>query len=319
MLKMSGFDSLFAAAGNLYLLLAFAGICAALWFGKTQTRKLVYAALVLALFIAPIVPSIYRTIEYRSKLAKAQALFDERCKTAGEKIYKTVDNVEGMLLMRLRPEKINLSDQYAMDDPYGRDFGGDEYLTSFLSGRNSNGTFSQQHMRGAFKFIETEDVKTQALQRFRGVLVPRTATGYFDIKLKEEPAETRLSKYGVTWADLSTKEDREQWIAGSQLQIVELATNKVIAERIGYMFDQGLGDQRDGRSPWAFAEYRACPAFDKSSGGYRPLPGHSRRRYASRHRQRRRVLRWQRRRCSLRRLRLGPLPLVQGRRQRQHQ
>lgn len=35
MQKMSGFDVLFAAAGNLYWLLALAGVCAAFWFGKT--------------------------------------------------------------------------------------------------------------------------------------------------------------------------------------------------------------------------------------------------------------------------------------------
>lgn len=59
---MTGFDFLFAAAGNLYLLLALVGICAAFWMGKTWARKLTCAALVLALSIAPIAPEIYRTV-----------------------------------------------------------------------------------------------------------------------------------------------------------------------------------------------------------------------------------------------------------------
>ena len=95
MLKLTGFDTLFAVAGNLYLLLALAGVCLALWKGKTWLRKGIYAVLVLAAFIAPIAPEVYRQIEYRTRLTTAKSMFEERCKTAGEKIYKTVENVEG--------------------------------------------------------------------------------------------------------------------------------------------------------------------------------------------------------------------------------
>ncbi len=36
-----------------------------------------------------------------SRYQTAKALFDEKCKTAGEKIYRTVDNVEGITLLRV--------------------------------------------------------------------------------------------------------------------------------------------------------------------------------------------------------------------------
>ena len=55
--------------------------------------------------------------ERAARLAKAEAMLAERCKTAGEKIHRTVDNVEGVLLMKLRPERINREDQFVMDDP----------------------------------------------------------------------------------------------------------------------------------------------------------------------------------------------------------
>src|SRR5687768_6779821 len=55
---------------------------------------------------------------------KAQAMFAERCKSAGEKIHKTVENVEGVYLLKIRPSSINYGDQYRLDDPYGRDLGG---------------------------------------------------------------------------------------------------------------------------------------------------------------------------------------------------
>ncbi len=267
MLKMAGFDVLFAAAGNLYLLLALAGICVALWVGKTWARKLTYAALALALFVTPIAPEIYRTVEYRSKLTKAQALFEERCKTAGEKIYKTVENVEGLLILKPRPDKINLSDQYAMDDPYGRDFGGEEYIVSFLWGRNSDGTFTQRHTHNSYKFVEIEDSEKKNITRYKALPVSSQA-GIPYLKLVTEQSITRNSRFGVTWTDLSTKEDRDLWIAGSSLQVVDLVANQVIGERIGYMFDSELGNQSGGRSPWAYAERNACPAFEKTASGY---------------------------------------------------
>lgn len=35
-----------------------------------------------------------------------RALFDERCKTvAGEKIYRTVEDVEGIVLLKVRPQR----------------------------------------------------------------------------------------------------------------------------------------------------------------------------------------------------------------------
>lgn len=53
----------------------------------------------------------------RVRAQKAQAMFQERCKTAGEKIYRTAEDVEGILLMKLRPSGINYGSQLTMDDP----------------------------------------------------------------------------------------------------------------------------------------------------------------------------------------------------------
>jgi hypothetical protein len=69
----------------------------------------------------------------------------------------------------------------------------------------------------------------------------------------------------VTWADLSTRADRENWIAGSSLQVIDTSNGEVIGERIGYMVDPGLGNRHNARAPWAFAAYEACPAFDRRS------------------------------------------------------
>lgn len=41
----------------------------------------------------------------------ARKMFEQRCVLAGENIYKQVENVEGIFLLKLRPEKLNFSDQ----------------------------------------------------------------------------------------------------------------------------------------------------------------------------------------------------------------
>ncbi len=43
----------------------------------------------------------------KARLAKAEAMFAERCKKAGVFIHRTAENVEGVFLMKLRPKEIN--------------------------------------------------------------------------------------------------------------------------------------------------------------------------------------------------------------------
>ena len=40
----------------------------------------------------------------RARLATAEAMFAERCKKSGEFIHRTAENVEGIFLMKIRPE-----------------------------------------------------------------------------------------------------------------------------------------------------------------------------------------------------------------------
>lgn len=268
MLKMSGFDVLFAAAGNLYLLLALAGICAALWFGKTWTRKLIYAALVLALFIAPIVPSIYRTVEYRSKLAKAQALFEERCKTAGEKIYRTVDNVEGVLLLNVRGTDMSRDRANPLwsDAALPDEFGGEGYIRTFLlwehlqSGQSERGAnrASRSYLNPTptslpgYRFVDVKQADGSVL-RYR-----LKAPGNRDsVELVIEPVAGASARYAIGFANQIKHEDRAHWVAGTTITVTDTQTNEVIATRESYSFESGFGSEVGGRQPWGFA--RVCP------------------------------------------------------------
>jgi hypothetical protein len=79
--------------------------------------------------------------------------------------------------------------------------------------------------------------------------------------LDKVPAPGAPPRYGVTYDDISTREEREYWIAGSSLRVIDLKTNEVIAERVGYMMDRGQGNRSGGRSPWLLAADNACPRF----------------------------------------------------------
>lgn len=225
----------------------------------------------------------------RARLAKAEAMFAERCKKAGVFIHRTADNVEGVFLMKIRPNDINYGEQYKMDDPYGRDLGGDGYIESFVKGSfqaNNSGTLNpgSPAYRG-YRYVEALDPKDGKRYRYTGsrkavgkqdATAPNTKIelqrnpnydlNIYAFVLDKTPASGPMPRYGVTYDDISTREERDYWIAGSSLKVINLQTNEVMAERIGYMMDRGQGDRGGGRSPWLFAADNACPEFSSRHG-----------------------------------------------------
>ena len=232
----------------------------------------------------------------RERLQVAQAMFLERCKTAGEKIYRTVDNVEGVFLMKLRPDGINYGEQFKMNDPYGRDAEGLGYFETLLKGSFPQGDNYRTEWppRKGYFYVEAIDPKDGQRYRYTGA---RRAVGRMDpnapnvqVDLKRDPnfdlniyrfvldkvaANGPAQRYGVTYDDISTKEERDYWIAGSSLRIIDFHTNEVIAERIGYMLDLGQGSTHGGRAPWLAAADYACPNFHRFANPVVRNPGFS--------------------------------------------
>jgi hypothetical protein len=209
--------------------------------------------------------------------ATAQAMFAERCKKAGEKIYKTAENVEGIYLMKVRTTT-NFDDQFKLDDPYGHDSTGDMYILNFLRGfyhQRSGTPVPGAPPQLGYLYVEAQDTKDGQRYRYTGrVEEPWQANqaylrGYTQFVLKRTPSPGPAPRYGVTYDDISTREDREYWIAGSSLKVIDLQTDAVIAERIGYMVDWAQGNRAGGRSPWLFAADNACPGFQRNP--LRPL------------------------------------------------
>lgn len=227
--------------------------------------------------------SLGRAAEAKERLAKAQAMFAERCKTAGEKIHRRVEDVEGVLLLKVRPRTINYNDQFALDDPYGRDLGGEGYIGSFLRGSyqtETSGTPAPgSPPRFGYRYIEVLDQKDGQRYRYTGRAEEPWQTnkaylqGYLRFVLDKVPAPGPTPRYGVTYDDISTREEREYWIAGSSLKVIDMQTSEVIAERVGYLMDPGQGNISGGRSPWLIAASHACPSFFTNPNLRRTGPG----------------------------------------------
>lgn len=213
---------------------------------------------------------------YNSELV-AQ-MFKQRCQSAGEKINKKIDNVDGVFLLKMRPEKINFSNQFELDDPYGRDFNGDAYIGSFLQGfyKNNYGVSDNPkpdappHL--GYRYVDAVDKNDGERYRYTavvdqpGLVDPSYSKDYRRFVLKRTVAKAPAPRYGVTYEDISTKEDRDHWIAGSSLKVIDLKTNEVLAERIGYMYDPQQGASTGGRAPWLIAANYSCPSFGTQHG-----------------------------------------------------
>lgn len=293
-LDLTPFGGPLAALGWLYWLAALAIVAIALWLPKAWWKKLLAAALVSGaviypVFIRPVTERVdaarNQQDEFRARLADATALFEQRCKTAGEKIHRTVENVDGVVWMKWRPDNANESDQFRLDDPYGHDCGGTyciERLLRVTTGIELNPEGAKRHRTG-YRFVETTDPKDGKKYRYIGLmkLYPswtpegieehRRRTGQpvppdsYRFTSERQPIEAFTARYGITWDDISTREDRERWVAGGSLKVIELKTNEVMAERVGFMIDRGQGSRAGFRSPWSFAVNDACPEFPQIS------------------------------------------------------
>lgn len=286
-LDLTPFGAILSAVGMLYWLLAAGALWLAITYSPTRWLKVIAGLIVVAVF--GYFPLTHYRQEYlaleadKTRLATADAMFHERCKKAGEKIHRTAENVEGVFLMKVRPEEINRVDQFKMDDPYGRDFGGNGYIESFLREEfqmtHENIPKNNVHTRYGYQYVEAIDPKDGKRYRYTGRIdqpwLRDKSYGEWvrQFVLDKAVATNPAPRYGVTYDDISTREEREYWIAGSSLKVIDLQTSEIMAERIGYMVDraQGATGTGGGRAPWLAAADNACPEFKfgQGAGGQR--------------------------------------------------
>ena len=270
-LDLTPFGSVLTGIGVIYWLLALGALIVAIKVPKSRWRKLVAALVVLCLFGYLPASGIVSSYLAQRTLTEANAHFEMLCKNAGERIVRTVENVEGVVWMKWR-DKLDVSDdydQFKLSDPYGRDCNWEgciEQLLRATSGLNLDPSKKEPFHTG-YRFVESVDPATRQLNRYtRQLYRPHDREAKYTetlvrAELVHQGIKERTARYGITWDDISTREDRERWIAGSSLKVLDLQTNEVIAERVGYMIDLGQGNRAGFRTPWLFAQQTACPSF----------------------------------------------------------
>jgi hypothetical protein len=218
-----------------------------LWFKKKKAATI--AAVVF--FGGPLVTYVglyIRDTINLDNLKKDIAYVEELCeKYGGYKIYKTVDNVEGIFQIKARNPDIygELKDQYGMDNPWARESGDSAKLTAMLSFEGKGYLFiEQQPEYGKPEGPPYRLFYLKPTGRKMGDIYPNhVEKNRPETKLVEESVNKLHSRYGYLTEDISTKEMRSRWIAGGKIKIIDLQTKEVLAESTGYFKAVGLHAQ----------------------------------------------------------------------------
>ena len=174
----------------------------------------------------------------------SQEYFDHLCKTeAGEFIYRTVENVEGLLQLRPRenPKDYELEHLYAVEDPYGHSVGVRDHPEEYFV----------QPAIGKYQFLEiplpersqaSEERMYLRFYRDKNAHAGKDYQTAINGKFVRVPyvvgkvtVPSSRSRYGYTWRGVGRPHDRSLGIAGGELIILDLRTNEVLAVRRGFV------------------------------------------------------------------------------------
>ena len=245
MLEFTGMGSVLRGLGFLYWVIAIGAISLALIKGKTPHAKALWATVAVAVFGYLPGKALIEQYQRDAYAKEAWAYFKKLCdEKSGEKIYKTHTGVKSVLVVKPLPpatEK-DLYDQFWYGDPY-----------SNATPWNERGEQGAIRMTGIFRSTTGDQTGLEFVE------IPGDDTGKYFYRLKSldrYPYQTRsgtensTSRFGVSWEDVSTLQDRKYWIAASRLRVIDLSDNSIVAERIGYFIEAGFGSTGGGRRPW---------------------------------------------------------------------
>jgi hypothetical protein len=279
-----------SAIGLGYLFVVLAAAVLALWLPEGRKAKVVWTFVVVGLAsflpVRAYLAERDAANEYRAKLVKARALFDERCKTAGEKVYKTVDNVEAVRLINPRPKRLpgDDADQNWSGAGLAHESTGSQYIANFLYydiARDGNfartlspggtpGPFGSiaagvapKGQRG-FRYIEIETNGVRSRYSLRSLSSYESKGDPLEAFVKREQIAAMSARYSVSYEDIQDPVARANWIAGARVRVQDQQRGELLGELIQFNFESGFGSRAGARQPWAFAEQ--CPANDPIDG-----------------------------------------------------
>lgn len=262
MLELTGIASVLRGIGVLYWVLAISTLIAAIYFGKGALGKIVWGVVAIAVFGYLPGKALIEQHQRDTFAKEAWAYFKKLCdEKSGEKIYKTYTGVKSVLVVKPLPpatEK-DLYDQFWYGDPYSDDLAvedrGHRAAAKLIGSRQFVKEFSYAESGYGFIELRTEKEGKQAFLRMTPLIDPPFVT-------KSEITKPE-SRFGISWDDISTLEDRQYWVAGSRLRVLDLTDNSVVAERIGYFIEAGFGATGGQRRPWQTSRgpNTTCPAM----------------------------------------------------------
>lgn len=214
-------------------------VCGCMAWCKKSFKSIALTAAILFGWPCAVYYGIYlkHWLENRQLKSAISHVEDLCAKYGGDKIYRIVENVEGVFQMVAKHPNTDFlwTDQFGMKEPWAMNFKDqDEYPAASLG---VNG--------GGYWFVEQQPITgTGPPYRRRSLLKSTKRIGeiYFHSKNPDTPIFTEKltkalelqSRYGYATEDLSTPELRKKWIGGGKLTIYDLDTKEVLAERVGY-------------------------------------------------------------------------------------
>ena len=183
----------------------------------------------------------------------AKARFDQLCQNAGEKIYRTADNVDGILLLKVRgddekyqsnrynPRKDQMWEDAAVESEFDREAYIEEFLLPYTS------SFPRY-------------IYTDVLQK--NGLVIRYSRQKEDQNwvMEQQPTPHPRARYAVTYENDISWENRKHWIAGTTIKIIDTKTNELMAEKTMYAFVPELGYSKFEQNPNPWGRGMRCPS-----------------------------------------------------------
>lgn len=236
----------------------------------------------------------------RAKAGKA--LWEEKCRTvAGEKIFRKVENVEGLLLMKVRPQAgtREWADPMWPGAAFALEARTDEYITTFLGYEEAFGQDRKPRVitpknRGyinttakpgpinlpGYRYVDVIDEKDGKRYRYTGSekVVGRKDTNALGVQmalqrdpnydlnvyrwtLDKSPALDPAPRYGVTFEDHVIPEDRALGVASSTVKVLDLQTGEVLGKMIRYAWSVPASSANP--NPWLTAH--KCPGHAEAA------------------------------------------------------
>ncbi len=260
----------------------------------TGTRRSLLYGVLLLLMLWAAFPGRWAWNEHRLAKAeeekkaalarKARALYEEKCRTvAGEKIYRTVPDVEGSVLLKVRPEASGRewADLMWPGAAFALESSADRYVTTFLADEHAPGEGLTGKLRKitpenrgyintdrrseglpGYRYVDVIDEKDAKRYRYTGrweepwQYDKSYLKGYIKFILDKAPAPDPSPRYGVTFEDQLIPEERALGVASSTVKIADLKTGEILGEMTRYAWGS-TEPSGFNPSPWLTAD--RCP------------------------------------------------------------